>query len=337
MQYSSIESIFEAFERLRVLVIGDVMIDSYIWGRVERISPEAPVPIVQVQKREKRLGGAANVATNLQSLGAKPILCSVIGEDTDAEDFFQILAEQNLPSEGVLKSPHRITTVKHRIIAGTQHLLRVDSEITKPITLQEEQNLIAQIKKLALGCQVIIFEDYDKGTITPTLIREVIDFANQHNIPTVVDPKKDNFLHYKKATLFKPNLKELKEGLKIDIDAKNPDELYQAVAQLRQLLELKYALLTLSERGVYIDDGQTQFARPAHLRNIADVSGAGDTVVSVAALCVALQLSTPFIAALSNLAGGLVCEFAGVVPVDKQSLLSEAKKNRFFEMYMQSK
>lgn len=333
MLFNSLEDIFEAFNQLKVLIIGDVMVDSYLWGKVDRISPEAPVPIVHVQKREKRLGGASNVAVNIQAMGATPVLCSVIGNDADGQDLLSLLQKNNLSAEGIIQSKSRTTTTKHRIISGSQHLLRIDSEVDFPINSEERMQLIHTIKDLALNCQVIIFEDYDKGVITRELIEEVITFARQHHIPTVVDPKKRNFLSYTGVTLFKPNLKELREGLKLDFDSHQEEELQQAVSLLKEKLQLTSALVTLSEKGVYIDFAGEKHLLPAHIRQIADVSGAGDTVVSIAAVCLALQLSPLLIAGLANLGGGLVCEYLGAVPINKQSLLEEAQGNNLFANY----
>lgn len=333
MLFNSLEDIFEAFNQLKVLIIGDVMVDSYLWGKVDRISPEAPVPIVHVQKREKRLGGASNVAVNIQAMGATPVLCSVIGNDADGQDLLSLLQKNNLSAEGIIQSKSRTTTTKHRIISGSQHLLRIDSEVDFPINSEERMQLIHTIKDLALNCQVIIFEDYDKGVITKELIEEVVTFARQHQIPTVVDPKKRNFLSYTGVTLFKPNLKELREGLKLDFDSHQEEELQQAVSLLKEKLQLTSALVTLSEKGVYIDFAGEKHLLPAHIRQIADVSGAGDTVVSIAAVCLALQLSPLLIAGLANLGGGLVCEYLGAVPINKQSLLEEAQGNNLFANY----
>lgn len=326
MQFETIESIFEGFESQKVLVIGDVMIDSYLWGEVSRISPEAPVPIVDVRKRQKRLGGAANVAVNVQALGATPILCAVIGKDADAQDFLQLMQDQNLSTEGIFESEMRITTIKHRILAGHQQMLRVDSEMSHAITESERNSLFRKIEKLLPECNVVVFEDYDKGVLDKILIEQVVALAQKLQIPTVVDPKKRNFLQYKNTTLFKPNLKELKEGLKIDLDANNLNEIKNAVNLLKKQLSCTQVMVTLSEKGILIADDEVLFHEPAHLRQIADVSGAGDTVIGVAALCVALGLSANFIARLSNLAGGLVCEYVGVVPIQKQELLEEAKQ-----------
>ncbi len=322
----SINEIFERFNELNVLIIGDVMIDAYTWGKVERISPEAPVPVVNVSHREMRLGGAGNVVLNVQALGAKAIICSVVGADSYGTALLNLLTEKGLSTEGIIQSPTRITTVKERIIAGSQQVVRVDTETDQQISAQESSALLDKVKELAKTADVIIFEDYDKGVLSPELIKAITDFANEQEIPTVVDPKKRNFLHYRETTLFKPNLKELKEGLNIHFDVNNPAELSQAVTHLKETLALKGAFVTLSEKGVYIDAANEQVHIPAHLRKIADVSGAGDTVISIAACCVALQLSPSLVAGLANLGGGLVCESLGVVPINKTLLLEEALK-----------
>jgi rfaE bifunctional protein kinase chain/domain len=324
-----INQIFESFNHLRVLVIGDLMLDSYIWGKVERISPEAPVPVVNVQRRELRLGGAGNVLLNVQSLGAEAIVCSVIGTDNSGDLLRNSLIEKGLNCEGLIHSKERITTIKERIIAGSQQVVRIDTETDKPISPAESVALVEKAKSLIPSCQVVIFEDYDKGVLTQENIAEITDFANLHQVPTVVDPKKRNFLAYKNTTLFKPNLKELKEGLKVDFDASQPDELRTTVDRLKEQLHLKGALITLSELGVFIDFQDEIHQLPAHIRQIADVSGAGDTVISIAACCLALGLPSVMIAGISNLGGGLVCERVGVVPIDKTTLKSEALKLQF--------
>lgn len=300
------------------------MIDSYLWGKVERISPEAPVPVLNLQKREQRLGGAANVALNVQALGANPVLCAVIGKDTEGDQLIKLLEQNNLSTAGIVQSEGRVTTIKHRIIAAAQHVLRIDAEIDTEITAEERNLLLEKIKTLLPASNVVIFEDYDKGVIGSTLIAETVKLSKAQGIPTVVDPKKRNFMAYEGVTLFKPNLKELKEGLKADFNGDLLVDVKNAVAELKSKLSLDGALITLSEHGVFIDSNSEQVHIPAHKREIADVSGAGDTVVSVAALCVALNLKPALIAGLSNLAGGIVCEHVGVVPIDKEMLKSEA-------------
>lgn len=321
-----IQHIFKAFNKLNVLIIGDVMIDAYMWGSVNRISPEAPVPIVSVTKKENRLGGAANVALNVQAMGANPILCAVVGDDESSKTFSDLLKKQKLSTKGILKSKERVTTIKTRIIGANHQMLRVDEEIDTNLNSKEIKELTVLVKKLAVSekADVIIFEDYDKGCITPELIKNVVDFAKEKNIPVVVDPKKRNFMHYSGVTLFKPNLKELKEGLKLDHAPDSLKELEKIASEFSKKQNINTLLITLSEKGIYTYNTKNQSLIPAHVRNISDVSGAGDTVISVAALCLALNLSPVVTATLANLAGGLVCEKVGVVPVDKEQLLDEA-------------
>jgi D-glycero-beta-D-manno-heptose-7-phosphate kinase len=321
-----LSSIFDDFNKLKVLIIGDVMLDSYVWGKVERISPEAPVPIVNVQKSETRLGGAANVALNILALGASPILCSVIGMDADGSNLLRLMAEKGMTIEGMIQAEDRPTTIKHRIISGSQQMLRIDSETDRSITSTRTNLLFSKIEKLLTSCHVVIFEDYDKGVITPELIAKVVGMADRLGIPTVVDPKKRNFMAYENVSLFKPNLKELKEGLKIELNISDKENVKKAADLLRDKINAKATLITLSEHGVFISDGQQEHLIPAHTRTISDVSGAGDTVVSVAALCMALKLPLKQVAELSNLAGGIVCESVGVIPIDKVRLLEEAQK-----------
>jgi rfaE bifunctional protein kinase chain/domain len=329
--FTSLKELFDSFSNLNVLIVGDVMIDSYLWGKSSRLSPEAPVPIVNVIKSEKRLGGAANVALNVQALGATPLLCSVIGDDLDGADFIRLMEEKELATEGIVKSQERVTTIKQRIISGNQQLLRIDSEEETDLTEFEGRHLLERYLKLLENCQVVIFEDYDKGVLTPAGIQQLIAAARERNIPTVVDPKKKNFLSYVGCSLFKPNLKELKEGLKVDFSDNNLEAFEQAASDLQNRLQAGNILITLSERGVFCTDSQVKTYIDAHIRAISDVSGAGDTVVSIAALCLARQTPLPLLAGLANLGGGLVCEQVGVVPIDKGRLYEEAREFNLFE------
>lgn len=322
----TIGKIVDSFSSIRVLIIGDVMLDSYIWGVVERISPEAPVPIINVKKKDYRLGGAANVALNVLALGATPILCALVGDDDDGKKMLQRMREQGMSKDGIIISNDRPTTVKTRVIASHQHVVRVDEESDREVNANEERMMLERIMQLLPQCHVVIFEDYDKGAINVSIIEKTVALAVKHSIPTVVDPKKRNFLAYKNVTLFKPNLKELREGLKMDITASNQKQVEEATALLKDKLHAKGVMVTLSEFGVYIDFENQKIKLPAHEREIADVSGAGDTVVGVAALCTALKLEPEMIASLSNLAGGLVCQHVGVVPIDKNELIAEALK-----------
>ncbi|MDP3461234.1 MAG: bifunctional ADP-heptose synthase [Bacteroidales bacterium] len=326
----SVHQLFESFEKQSVLVIGDVMIDAYIFGKVERISPEAPVPVVAVQERQNRPGGAANVALNIKSLGANAILCSVIGNDLKGNEFKDILLSNKLPLHGLVSSQSRITTTKFRIIGNKTQMLRVDDEMTHDLSRGEQAQLWNRIKDILHHekIDVILFQDYNKGVITRSLINSTMKLAREKGIPVVVDPKHKNFLAYKNVSLFKPNLKELKEGLDLTFDTRSIPETAKALALLHQKLHADMVMVTMSEKGVLIgtksgSDEHTITHIPAFMRNIADVSGAGDTVISVASLCLASGLSGEDIATISNLAGGLVCEEIGVVPIDKNKLLEE--------------
>ena len=325
MNSKELKKIFDAFNKLKVLIIGDLMLDVYYWGDVSRISPEAPVPIVAVSKKESRMGGAGNVAINIQAMGATPILCSVIGGDTNGEKLVKILKDKKLPTKGILVDETRPTTTKTRIISSNHHIVRIDDETEEYIGEKQNKRLLEQVQKfMEDGIDVIIFEDYDKGVISSTLIKKIIALAKKHNIPTVVDPKKRNFTEYNEVTLFKPNLKELREGLKVDVQPGDFKQVEAVTEQLRKSQKIVNVLVTLSEHGVFINSAKEKKLVPAHIRNISDVSGAGDTVVSLAALCCALNLPPIQIAFLSNLAGGQVCEKTGVVPVDKKQLFEEA-------------
>jgi rfaE bifunctional protein kinase chain/domain len=325
-----LHTLFEDFGDKRVLIIGDVMIDAYIIGKVTRISPEAPIPVVDVHTRTVRLGGAANVALNIKSLDATPILCSVIGNDESGFELSQLLFQEGMTTDGLIPGINRKTTKKYRIIGNGAQMLRIDEEHTHPLTPKEEKLFLERIQEIldSEEIHVIIFQDYDKGSITPAVIKYITKWAHEHNIPVVVDPKKRNFMRYRDVTLFKPNLKEMSEGLGIKINAGDMSSIQKGVKKLHDTLRSQMTMVTLSEHGVAIQYKENFSHFPAHLRRIADVSGAGDTVISVAALCVACGMQPDEIAKLSNLAGGLVCEYAGISPINKEQLLQEAGKSK---------
>ena len=321
--------LFRDFDQQKIMIIGDVMIDSYLWGAVDRISPEAPIPIVVLKNRENRMGGAANVALNVKALGSEPILCSVIGDDEKGEQFLNLLERESIRQNGIIRSRERVTTTKFRIFGNHHQMLRVDEEVDHDLLLADQQELIARIETILSeeNVQCIIFQDYNKGVISDGLIKKVVALANKQNIPVTVDPKQRNFTSFTGVTLFKPNLKELKEGLKMEIPDNNQEIVIQAAQSLRKMLNCKYVMTTLSEKGVLVSMADSITEKnifvPAHARSIADVSGAGDTVISVASACLAGGCSPYEIAYISNLAGGLVCEEVGVVPVNKEKLLKE--------------
>ncbi len=320
----SISDTFNAFRGLKILIVGDVMIDRYLTGSADRISPEAPVPVVRLHQRDDRLGGAANVALNVAALGAKPYLCTVIGQDADAAKLEALMPEQQLSTRGLVRSAQRRTTVKTRILAGSQHLLRVDTEDTHPLSPTEAEQLLTAVRSIleAKAIDAILFQDYNKGVLSYEVINAITLEAVKRDLPTAVDPKFDNFWAYKHVTLFKPNLKEIRAQAPFPVDH-SPASLDRAAAHIRSKLGNPFTIITLSEKGVYLNEqGQGQ-TLPTHPRSITDVCGAGDTVFAVAGLGLALKLPLQEIAQLANLAGGQVCEKVGVVPVDREQLEKE--------------
>ncbi|MBQ7062951.1 MAG: bifunctional hydroxymethylpyrimidine kinase/phosphomethylpyrimidine kinase [Bacteroidales bacterium] len=324
---------FEKFTTERIMIVGDVMIDSYMWGNVTRISPEAPVPVVSITKREKRLGGAANVALNIEALGAMPIICSVLGTDDSGKDFQQIMYDCGMDRRGIVTSDNRMTTMKSRVIGNNMHIVRVDEENTHALSAVEEDLLLDRIQRTVKSMHIdaIIFQDYDKGNITPRIIDEVTELARRKKILTTVDPKHRNFAHFHDVNLFKPNLKELREGLNIEIDESSDESLVRdlltASRQLRERQHIDIVLITLSSRGMFACDFRGSEPQtvllPACQREVADVSGAGDTVISVITLALAAGMDLANAMRCANIAGGIVCEQVGVVPIDRTRLQAE--------------
>lgn len=328
MTKEHINKVFELFKTKNILIIGDVMVDAYIWGNVERISPEAPVPIVSISKRETRLGGAANVALNIKAMGANPIICSVVGNDKRGEIFISLLEKREMTKTGIVIDENRPTTTKTRVISNNQHLLRIDEETTEYISKRTEDKLLEKYISIINKQKIdsIIFQDYNKGVLTASLIESAISEANKKGIPISVDPKKQNFEAYKNVNLFKPNFSEFIDGLKINIAKNDIKNIFEASKQLKERINVANVLISLSELGVFISDGNSYHHILSEIRDITDVSGAGDTVIAVATLCFASGMELKDIAILSNLAGGLVCEKSGVVPVNKKELFESCLK-----------
>lgn len=327
MEKVNFDELFERFNGMKIGVLGDVMLDTYWWGHVERISPEAPVPVVALDKKEYRIGGAGNVALNLSCLGANVSAISVIGNDEDGTALIKLFTDNNIGTGYLLKKESRITTSKSRIISRNQQMMRLDSEVTNDLSESEENELLAAVaaylekeKPLAL-----ILEDYNKGVLTENIIVKVIQLCKDHNVITTVDPKRKNFLSYKGVNIFKPNMKEVKEGLNLLIDDVNKNVLDGIHEKLEAKLKHEVSFITLSEKGVYYRQSNKSRIVPSHVRNIADVSGAGDTVIAVASLLYAATKDVDLMAEVANLAGGLVCEEVGTVAINKDRLLEECK------------
>lgn len=324
MNKQDIEHFFEGLRDKRILVIGDVMLDAYQWGKVDRISPEAPVPVVEVLNYDARPGGAANVCLNLVHMGVKTHILSVIGNDDAGVKLQHLMKVSGIRTEALVQSDHRPSTVKTRVMSGSQQLLRIDREVSHDLSDKEIAPMQDWLLKHITDFDAIVLQDYDKGVLTPNFIDFILKLSKSKGIPTAVDPKKRHFSDFVGADLFKPNLKELKEGLKVQLRAEQTEAIQKAASHLQQQLQCDKILITLSEHGVFYQSPTENGVLPAHLRSISDVSGAGDTVISIAACCLAQRTSLPFLAGLSNLAGGLVCEEVGVVPINSANLLHEA-------------
>ena len=322
-----LKKLFERFSSIKVGVIGDVMLDSYIWGNVDRISPEAPVPIVSLKSKEQRIGGAGNVALNLQSLGASAFVLSVTGDDSEATDLLTLFRNQHINCDYVFRSADRITTNKTRVISRNQQMMRLDAEITNDLHARDEEKLINLFENFVEKEKpdVVILEDYNKGVLTEAVIRVIISICRQKGILTAVDPKRRNFFEYKRVDIFKPNLKEAKEALNFLFGEANLLLLQDIHRELSNLLHHDISFVTLSELGVFYQQGGESAIIPSHLRNVADVSGAGDTVIAVAALVYAATRNVLLMAEIANIAGGLVCETVGTAAIDRVKLLHECE------------
>ena len=321
------DKLFHQVKQLKVAVIGDVMLDTYWWGNVDRISPEAPVPVVAVSKREQRIGGAGNVALNVHSLGASVSMISVLGKDEDAERLTKLMEGNGIQTKYLVHSEHRITTNKIRIISRNQHMMRLDAELSEDLIAKDEDRLLYAFENYiaAENPDVVIMEDYNKGVLTENVIKRIISLCKKHNILSAVDPKRKNFFAYQGVDIFKPNFKEVKDGLNILTDAVNLAVLKDMHLLMQDKLKQQVSLITLSEKGVFYQQENNAAIISTHIRSIADVSGAGDTVIAVASLVFAASKDAKLMAEIANIAGGLVCEEVGTVAIDKDRLLEECK------------
>lgn len=325
---AGLDKIFRDVTQLKVAVIGDVMLDTYWWGNVERISPEGPVPIVAVTKKEMRIGGGANVALNVKAMGAEVAILTVTGRDEEGNQLKALLEDKKIDTRFIIASEKRMTTNKIRIIGRNQQMMRLDAELNNDLDPPEEQRLIETLEEYVREERpdVIILQDYNKGVLTEKIITKVIGLCSESGIISTADPKRKNFFTYKGVDLFKPNLKEVKESLHILSDDTNENILSQIHCELFEKLHHHISLITLSERGVFYQYGSRSTIIPSHIRNIADVSGAGDTVIAVASLLYAVTKDVHLTAEIANIAGGLVCEEVGTAAINKDRLLGECKE-----------
>jgi rfaE bifunctional protein kinase chain/domain len=323
------ENLFEKIRQLKVAVIGDVMLDTYWWGNADRISPEAPVPVVAVERTEHRVGGAANVALNALALANSVTVMSVVGDDSEGNLLLQELNNKGIGTRGIFKSKQRITTNKTRVISRNQQMIRLDRETQADLNPEDERAFIQLIRDVldAEHPDIVILEDYNKGVLTTSVIEKALQLCKERNLLSAVDPKKKNFFSYKGADLFKPNLKEVKEALHIDQLHTNLAGLQEVHDRLHKELHHSMSLITLSEKGIFCQPKAGKpLILPSHRRTIADVSGAGDTVIAVASLVYAATKDPLLMTAIANLAGGIVCEEVGTVPIQREKLIEESMR-----------
>jgi rfaE bifunctional protein kinase chain/domain len=312
---SRLQSLFAALKGKRVAVVGDLMVDRYYWGSVARISPEAPVPVVEVDSESTRLGGAANVANNVASLGGIPLMIGVVGDDEAGKALHAIVRENKFSTDGIVIDPSRPTTVKTRVIAHHQHVVRVDREVKQNIDEKLQGRILDILSRNAKTLHAVILEDYNKGVVAKELIHELVQLARKHGLIITVDPKFNNFFEYKGVTVFKPNRKETEEALGIRLHDQGSVE--EAGRKLVERLEAENVLLTLGERGMTLVERSGSATHvPTMARKVADVSGAGDTVISTLTMALAAGATVREASMLANVAGGIVCGEVGIVPID---------------------
>ena len=319
MNSNRINELLKNVTAKRIAVVGDVMIDRYIWGNVHRISPEAPVPVVEVESESSRLGGAANVANNITSLGARSLLIGVVGNDVSGKEFCSILEQQKTPSEGIVIDPSRPTTVKTRVIAHQQHVVRIDSEEKKDVDASIQTKIMQVLENNIASIDGIIIEDYNKGVVTKELIRTIIELANKHSKIITIDPKFNHFFDYRNVTVFKPNKKETEEALGRKL--KSEEDVIAAGKSLLEKLHAENILLTRSEKGMSLFERNGAVTHiPTFARTVADVSGAGDTVIATLTTMLASGAAIGEAALLANIAGGIVCGEVGIIPIEPDVL-----------------
>jgi rfaE bifunctional protein kinase chain/domain len=318
-----IEELFNGFQNKRIAVIGDLMIDRYFWGNVERISPEAPVPVIEVTEESNRLGGAANVANNIASLGGVPIIVGVVGNDEGAKVLKRLVEERGFPTCGIVEDASRPTTIKSRVIAHDHHIVRIDQEVKADICDATQKKILEALDDHFNDIDGIILEDYNKGVLTKQLVSDIIEQARRASKIVTVDPKYNNFFEYHNVTVFKPNKKEAEEALGKRLASM--DDYKAAAEEILRKLNAENVLLTLGDMGMLLYE---QSGASAHVattaRKVADVSGAGDTVISTLTMTLLAGGTIREAAALANIAGGIVCGEVGIVPIDPKILFETA-------------
>ena len=310
------------------------MIDSYIFGSQHKVTADTSVPILATNRQEKRLGGAANVALNIQALGATPVLCSVVGDDNDGETFEKLLEQRGMPNKGIIRSQNRKTTNKLRILSGAQQLLRVDSEDVHPLVDLDRKSLLHHIDNLSKESDLIIFEDYDKGTVHSEIITETIKIADKRKIPVLADPKQQNFLSYNGVTLFKPSVSELELLNTEKLDLRMEENLKRVVDKLNKEIGADNYLISLENGDIYFQSSNKSGILSTHLSGVSDMSGVGNAIISIAGLGLSLGIELEALAELANIGASIVAEYSGVVPIKKDQLLKAALESQILAKYL---
>ena len=316
----------DSFKKQTILVIGDTMVDKFIWGKVSRISPEAPVPVVEITKETETLGAAGNVANNITALGAKAVIISAIGEDNTGKSMFEMLEEKGIDASRLVYDPHRPTIIKTRIIATNQQVVRVDREIKGVLSRLTEAKIIKNIEAAVPEADGMILSDYGKGVINPKVLKRAIYLARKHKIPVTVDPKIENFKKYKRVTSITPNLKEASEGMNVKNIA--DEQALEALGKkILKTLNSDSVLITRGEMGMtLIRPGNKVMTIPTRAKEVYDVTGAGDTVISTMTLALAAGADLAGAAEIANFAAGIVVGKLGTATTSPEELKKTIKE-----------
>jgi D-beta-D-heptose 7-phosphate kinase/D-beta-D-heptose 1-phosphate adenosyltransferase len=314
-----VETLLQKMATTRIVVVGDAMLDVYLVGDADRVSPEAPVPVVTVHASRHALGGAANVAANVAAIGAECRLVAVIGADARGESVKTELGDDKLGTQYLVTDPSRPTTSKTRVVARGQQMLRIDEEIEHPISARIMEQLGTALERALRDADALLIEDYNKGTLVPQVIERGLTIAKKHGLPIVVDPKFKNFFAYRGATIFKPNRRELEQAMGAALDLAHPDALPEAL----QKLAVDNLLLTLGAEGMMLITKDGEVVRvPSMAREVYDVSGAGDTVTAWVGTALAAGADVREAAHIANFAAGVEVGKAGVATVSPAEVLS---------------
>ncbi len=309
-----------------ILVVGDTMVDRFVWGKVSRISPEAPVPVVEVTKETQTLGGAGNVANNITSLGAKAYIITVIGDDLDGLCMKEMLESKNINTDYVIVDKQRPTTLKTRIVASNQQVVRVDKEIKGYFSGKTEVAILKNIDAVMKKVDGVIISDYAKGIVTDKVLKKIITLAKNKKIPVTVDPKVENFKKYKHITCMTPNTKEAIEGMNAQHQGiKSDDDIAKLGKKILKLLESQSVLITRGEKGMTIIEKNKVTHIPTRAKEVYDVTGAGDTVIATMTLALAAKRKLVEAAEIANFAAGIVVGKVGTATVTVDEIVKAIK------------